>query len=220
MLPTPSPTPSPSDAPEATPGDNGPARVPDWRVLESPPPGEFHDGLTEILAGGKYGIGRYTVTRQMQCSPLRIEYHATLSAIDAEITVEFIDGWIFKHSAIPQARLLGHEQLHWTMAVYIAAKFDTIAKSVWATGTGITEQEAKINARVWANLKLDEIAAFHKSFHRRIQSQYDAETKGGELPQPGEFDHQLDWNATWQRKIDIAFETYTQDHPELQPFPI
>jgi len=210
----------PIGAPDATPNDDGPARVPDWPVLNALPPGQLHDGMTEFEMGGKYGVGRYTITRQLECVPLRIEYHAALSAIDAEITVEFKNGWIFKHSAIPQARLLKHEQLHWSMAVYIAEKFDAIAKDVWATGTGVTEHEAKNNARMWANMKLDEINALHVSFQQRIQSRYDAETNGGELPQPGAFDHQLDWEATWQRKIDIDFDVYKNDHPELQPLPI
>lgn len=220
QTPTPSPASDPIGAPDATPNDDGPARVPDWPVLNAIPPGQLHDGMTEFEMGGKYGVGRYTITRQLECVPLKIEYHAALSAIDAEITVEFKNGWIFKHSAIPQARLLKHEQLHWSMAVYIAEKFDAIAKDVWATGTGVAEHEAKSNARMWANMKLDEINALHVSFQQRIQSRYDAETNGGELPQPGAFDHQLDWEATWQRKIDIDFDVYKNDHPELQPLPI
>lgn len=112
-----------------------------------------------------------------------MECHTALSAIDAKITVDFKKGWIFKHSAIPQARLLSREPLHWSMAVYIAAKFDAVAKDLSANGIGSTEQEAKVNARVWANIRLDEISSLHQSFQHRIQKRYDTETSGGEVPQ-------------------------------------
>jgi len=218
--PTPSPSPSPSDGPDVTSNEEGQAREPSWRVLESPPPGEFHDGLTEIATGGNFGVGRYAVTRQLKCNPILIEYHATLSTFDAKITVEFVDGWIFKHSAIPLSRLLIHEKLHWSIAVYVAQKFDAIAKDVVTDGIGSTEQEAKYNAREWANMRLNAIDSLHYSFLSRIQSRYDTETNGGEIPLTDAFDQQLDWEATWQRKIDIDFEIYKQDHLELQPFPI
>ena len=189
---TPEPVPEPSDALEPEENDPNPPATPSWRELDSPPAGLFHDGATEYAMGGTFGRGTYTVTKTLSCNPIRTTYQATLSTSDATITVEFIDGWIFKNSSIPKERLLGHEQLHWSMAEYTAGKFDSIAKSVFATGTGETAEQAKSNARQWADMRSNEISTLHQSFQSQMQQMYDAETNHGEMVAAGVYDMQID----------------------------
>lgn len=118
--------------------------------------------------------------------------------------------------------MLAHEQLHWSIAQYIAAKFDTILKAQYGEGvdTDPSFAVARTNARVMAeaNLTTKQSAIFtlYTAFDSSIQSTYDSETDGGEVVDPGDPDYQVDWEASWQTRIDQEFTLYVQAHPELE----
>ncbi|MCA9225669.1 MAG: hypothetical protein KDA47_08655, partial [Planctomycetales bacterium] len=64
--------------------------------------------------------------------------------------------------------------------------------------------------------KQDAIYALYTAFDNMIQDQYDTDTDGGELVLPGDPDYQVDWEASWQVRIDQELKLYVQDNPELR----
>ncbi len=192
-----------------------PALEPSWEEIDQLPSGVLRDGLTLYMR--QMDLAVVTHLDVSTCYDSVWTVISTARDYNAKIKVEFVEGWIWKGSSIYKEPLLSHEQLHWSIAQYIASKFDSILKSQFGEGADSNSScsHARINARAAATTALRQrqntVYHLYDTFDEIIQGLYDEETQGGTNG-----DAQSAWQENWQTKIDERFGTYVEEHPVLR----
>jgi hypothetical protein len=183
--------------------------APTWDVINNLPPGVLHDGLT--VYNSTLQVGTVTFNDNELLNACVWDVISTADA-PAQIKLDFVEGWIWSGSSIPQTRLLQHEQLHWAIAQAIVAFYTPILNAVIGESAHsdvnlfVARTQAHTGAANNLQTHLDAVFDSYMDFSELVQNQYDSETNGGELPPPGQPDPQADWNANYQAKIEYLYE--------------